>query len=106
MKNLLKKILNFLKKKKFSYPLVFVLWEDAQSNTTWENIEETKTQTHAVCCSVGYLISRTKESTVLTSDFGFAEFDGGIILEDCGNAIIIPSHNILKISYIKYDYNL
>jgi hypothetical protein len=106
MKNLLKKILNFLKKKKFNYPLVFVLWEDAQSSITWENIEDTKTKPHSVCCSVGYLISRTKESTVLTSDFGFAEFDGKIILEDCGNAIIIPSHNILKISYIKYDYNL
>jgi hypothetical protein len=106
MKNLLKKIIQFLKIKKIPYPLTYVLWEDAQSSTTWENIEETKNRPHAICCSVGYLLSRNKESTVLTSDFGFDEFEGRIILQDCGNAIIIPTKNILKIAYINYNYDL
>jgi len=56
--------------KRFKYPLVVVLWEDAHSESSWIEMEEIKTSCTLVT-SAGFLIRDTPESLVFT--LGYSE---------------------------------
>tara|TARA_Y100000590_G_C15686407_1_gene1001820 strand:- start:626 stop:802 length:177 start_codon:yes stop_codon:yes gene_type:complete len=54
--------------------------------------------------SVGYLINKTDDSFVLTSDFSFDEKNADFVISEGGNTMVIPTKNILKIEELPLKY--
>jgi len=84
--------------KKFPYDLVMVTWEDIVSNSSWEYISEIKNAKTAICISVGWLIEKNSNNTIIMADFSFEENEE---IKQGGSFTTIPTKNILAIKKIK-----
>ena len=81
-------------------PMVCVTWYDAKDGQTgWHSIEDIKKESLATCYSVGWLVRKTDERTVIMGDYSKVEND-----EDGGRHIAIPTGWVKKIEYLKVDY--
>ena len=69
MKKLLKKILQWISLNPPKYKFVFVLWEDANSDSSWNELSTIEQMLPTICISVGFLINHTEDAFVLASDF-------------------------------------
>jgi len=85
-------------KKNFPYELAMVYWEDIVGDAGWAEIPDIKKSVTAICCSFGWIVSRTDKTTIIMSDFIFE--DSGKI-KTGGGYTTIPTKNILQIKKIK-----
>lgn len=69
MKKLLKKILQWISQNPPKYKFVFVLWEDANSDSSWNELSTIEQMLPTICISVGFLINKTEDAFILASDF-------------------------------------
>jgi hypothetical protein len=97
MKKLLNKILAWIKINPPKYKFVLVFWEDANSDSTWNDLEHIEDMLPTICLSVGFLIKKTDNSFVLASDFTIEEKNDDFIFADGGNTMVIPTKNVLKV---------
>ena len=93
-----KKKIPVIDKKNFPYELAMVYWKDIVGDAGWAEISDIKNSTTAVCCSFGWLLSETKKTTIIISDFIFEE-NGKI--KTGGGYTTIPTKNIIQIKKIK-----
>lgn len=52
------------------HPLVYIIWDDACSNSGWHNekeLEEWSKETNGICHEVGWLVEETKEHYIVVS---------------------------------------
>ena len=84
--------------KKFPYDLVMITWEDIVSNSSWEYISEIKNAKTAICTSVGWLVEKNSNNTIIMADFSFEENEE---IKQGGSFTTIPTKNILSIKKIK-----
>ena len=81
-------------------PMVRVTWYDAKDGQTgWHSLEDIRKEALATCYSVGWLVTRNDERTVIMGDYSNEEND-----EDGGRRIAIPTGWVKKIEYLKVDY--
>ncbi len=106
MKNFLKKVLMWLQKSPPKYKIVICFWEDILSSCSWENLETIKQSHPAICWSVGYLVKKDHEVTIITSDLTVEEKNGNYVIEEGGNTTTIPTKNVLKMYEIPLEYKL
>ena len=104
MRKFLKKILLWLKKNPPKYKLLLVFWEDANASLTWEEIPVIEKLHPSICMSVGYLINKTDDSFVLTSDFSFDEKNADFVISEGGNTLVSPTKYFLKIEELPLKY--
>ena len=104
MRKYLKKILTWLQTTPPKYKLVIAFWEDIQSSCTWESIETIKSYQPAICWSIGYLIEKNEDNTIICSDLNVEEKNGILSIEEGGNTTTIPTKNVLKLHEIPLNY--
>jgi hypothetical protein len=81
-------------------PMVCITWYDAKDGQTgWHSVEDIKKESLATCYSVGWLVRKTDERTIIMSDYSKVDND-----EDGGRHIAIPTGWVKKIEYLKVDY--
>ena len=81
-------------------PMVCVTWYDAKDGQTgWHSVEDIKKESLAICYSVGWLVCKTDDRTIIMGDYSKVEND-----EDGGRHIAIPTGWVKKIEYLKVDY--
>jgi hypothetical protein len=97
MKKLLKKILAWISQNPPKYKFVFVLWEDANSDSSWNDIPTIEQMLPTICMSVGFLINHTEDAFILASDFTTDEKNGKYVIAEGGNTMVIPTKNVLKV---------
>ncbi len=56
------------KKQPYKYPLVEILWDDAEVTNHWEDTKDTIV-TDAVCTTVGFLVKETDTHIVIASTY-------------------------------------
>ena len=105
MKKYLKKVLEWLKKSPPKHKIVICFWEDILSSCSWENLDTIKQSLPAICWSVGYLVRKDEEVTIITSDLTVDEKNGKFVIEEGGNTTTIPTKNVLKLYEIPLNYN-
>ena len=100
MKKLLKNklILPDIDENDFPYKFYKCWWSDICSSSNWDSLNHLKKSKPAVCITMGWLISTTKNKFVFIGDINFN--DDGTINEG-GNSTVIPKSNILKLKEIK-----
>lgn len=57
-------------KKKFEYPLAYVLWEDAYTRDEWTDISEAKSHTPALIHTIGWLLDESNEHVTIVQSLG------------------------------------
>ncbi len=82
-----------LNKKNFPYDLIMVAWEDIVSSSDWESIVKISKAKTAICYSVGWLISKNSQTTVIMSDLSFED---NREIEQGGSYTTIPTKNVLS----------
>ena len=82
----------------FPYKFYKCWWRDIISSENWEDLTAIKKSKPAICITMGWLISTTKNKFVFIGDINFN--DDGTINEG-GNSTVIPKSNILKLKEIK-----
>ena len=97
MKKLLKQILLWLSTNPPTYKFVLCLWEDANSDSSWNELSTIEQMLPTVCMSVGFVINETKDSFILASDFTTDLKNGKYVIAEAGNTMVIPTKNVLKI---------
>ena len=81
-------------------PMVRVTWMDAKDGQSgWHSVEDIRKESLATCYSVGWMVTKDDERTVVMGDFSDEENN-----EDGGRHIVIPSRWVRKIEYLKVDY--
>jgi len=100
MKKLLKKILEWVRKNPPKYRFVFVLWEDANSDSAWNEIPTIQQMLPTICMSVGFLIHKNDDAFILASDFTTDIKNGQYVISEGGNTMVIPTKNVLKVQEI------
>ena len=57
-------------------PMVCITWYDAKDGQTgWHSVEDIKNESLATCYSVGWLVRKTDERTVIMSDYSKVDND-------------------------------
>ena len=79
---------------------VFVYWVDANSNSSWENINKAKKNKLSICLSTGFLITKNSTEVTVMSDLTW-EDDGSN--KEGGNTTTIPMSNVIRIEKIKLE---
>lgn len=97
MKKLLKKILQWISLNPPKYKFVFVLWEDANSDSSWNELSTIEQMLPTICISVGFLINHTEDAFVLASDFTTDTKNDQYVIAEGGNTMVIPAKNVLKV---------
>lgn len=97
MKKLLKKILLWLHTKPIKYKFILVLWEDANSDSSWSELSTIEAMLPTICISTGFIIKQSPDALILASDFTTDLKNGRCIISEAGNTMVIPSRNVLKI---------
>ena len=82
----------------FPYKFYKCWWSDICSSPNWDSLNHLKKSKPAVCITMGWLLSTTKNNYVFIGDINFN--DDGTINEG-GNSTVIPKSNILKLKEIK-----
>ena len=78
------------------YPMVLVSWYDAKDGETgWHSLEDIKKERLALCHSMGWMVYKDKEKTIIMADY--SEFDDE---KDGGRHIIIPSGWVKSIAFL------
>ena len=100
MKKLLKNKIKLpeLEDADFPYKFYKCWWSDICSSPNWDSLNHLKKSKPAVCITMGWLLSTTKNNYVFIGDINFN--DDGTINEG-GNSTVIPKSNILKLKEIK-----
>ena len=80
------------------YELIFVAWNDPQSDSSWLSYKQVEKLEMAVCHSHGRVFSYDKDTIKLFNDVNF-NTDGSIC--DYGNITIIPRKLILSFRKIR-----
>ena len=87
-------------KPQLKYPMVLVSWYDAKDGASgWHSIEDIQKEKLAICYSVGWLVLKNDDRTVVMADYSNEEND-----HDGGRHISIPSGWVKSITYLKHDY--
>ena len=73
--------------------------ERKDGDSGWHSIEDIQKEKLAICYSVGWLILKNDERTVVMADYSNEEN-----ANDGGRHIAIPSGWVKSITYLKYDY--
>ena len=85
---------------KLKYPMALVAWYDAKDgNSGWHSIEEIQKEKLAICYSIGWLVLKNDDRTVVMADYSNEEN-----AHDGGRHIAIPSGWVKSITYLKNDY--
>ena len=100
MKKLLKKVLAWLRANPLKYKFVLVLWEDANSDSSWSELSTIEAMLPTICISTGFIIKQSSNALVLASDFTTDLKNGQCIISEAGNTMVIPARNVLKIVHI------
>ena len=87
-----------LNQKKFPYDLVLITWEDIVSSSEWEYISEIKNTKTAICTSVGWLVEKNSNNTIIMADFSFETNEE---IKQGGSFTTIPTKNVLSTKKIK-----
>ena len=78
------------------YPMGLVSWHDAKDGESgWHGIDDIKKEKLALCHSMGWMIYKDKEKTIIMADY--SEFDDQ---KDGGRHIIIPSGWVKSIAFL------
>ena len=81
-------------------PMVRITWMDAKDGQSgWHSVEDIRKESLATCYSVGSMVTKDDERTVVMGDFSDEENN-----EDGGRQIVIPSRWVRKIEYLNVDY--
>jgi len=100
MKKLLKKILHWIATSPPKYKFVFVLWEDANSDSSWNELSTIEAMLPTICMSTGFIIKQSEDAMILASDFTTDYKNGNYVIAEAGNTMVIPSKNVLKVVQI------
>ena len=100
MKKLLKKVLQWIIRNPPKYKFVFVLWEDANSDSSWNELSTIEQMLPTICMSVGFLIKKNDDAFILASDFTTDIKNGQYVISEGGNTMVIPTKNVLKVVQI------
>jgi len=85
---------------RLKYPLVLVAWFDAKDGSSgWHSIEDIQKEKLAICYSVGWLVLKNDDRTVVMGDYSNEEN-----ANDGGRHIAIPSGWVKSVTYLKHDY--
>ena len=85
---------------KLKYPMALVSWYDAKDgNSGWHSIEDIQKEKLAICYSIGWLVLKNDDRTVVMADYSNEEN-----AHDGGSHIAIPSGWVKSITYLKHDY--
>ena len=85
---------------KLKYPMALVSWYDAKDgNSGWHSIEDIQKEKLAICYSIGWLVLKNDDRTVVMADYSNEEN-----AHDGGRHIAIPSGWVKSITYLKHDY--
>lgn len=106
MKKLLKKILHWIATNPPKYKFVFVLWEDANSDSSWNELVTVEAMLPTICLSTGFIIKQSEDALILASDFTTDYKNGTYIISEIGNTMVIPSKNVLKIVQIPLNLKI
>ena len=89
-----------LEEPKIKYPLALVSWFDAKDGQTgWHSIEDVQKEKLAICYSMGWLVLKNDDRTVVMADYSNEEN-----AHDGGRHIAIPTGWVRSITYLKPDY--
>ena len=84
---------------KLRYPMVLVTWYDAKDgHSGWHSIEDIQKEKLAICYSIGWLVLKNDERTVVMSDYSNEEN-----ANDGGRHLVLPSGWVKSIAYLKHD---
>mgnify|MGYP001457922067 FL=1 len=100
MKKLLKKVLHWISTNPPKYKFVFVLWEDANSDSSWNELSTIESMLPTICMSTGFIIKQSEDAMILASDFTTDYKNGNYVIAEAGNTMVIPSKNVLKVVQI------
>lgn len=100
MKKLLKKVLQWIATSPPKYKFVFVLWEDANSDSSWNELSTIEAMLPTICMSTGFIIKQSEDAMILASDFTTDYKNGDYVISEAGNTMVIPSKNVLKVVQI------
>ena len=76
--------------------MVLVSWHDAKDGESgWHGIDDIKKEKLALCHSMGWMIYKDREKTIIMADY--SEFDDQ---KDGGRHIIIPSGWVKSIAFL------
>ncbi len=106
MKKLLKKILLWLSNNPLKYKFVLVVWEDANSDSSWNELSTIEAMLPTICLSTGFIITQSEDAMVLASDFTTDLKNGDYAVCEAGNTMVIPSKNVLKIVQIPLNLKI
>ena len=85
---------------KLKYPMALASWYDAKDgNSGWHSIEDIQKEKLAICYSIGWLVLKNDDRTVVMADYSNEEN-----AHDGGRHIAIPSGWVKSITYLKHDY--
>ena len=71
---------------KFTYPIVYVTWDDACADNSWASVKEPELK-EAVVTTLGFLIKENKKHILIASTYDE---------ENMNCSIQIPKHSILS----------
>ena len=97
MKKLLKKLLQWLSTNPPKYKFVLCLWEDANSDSSWNELSYIEQMLPTICLSVGFLVEKNENSFILASDFTTDVKNGKFVISEGGNTMVIPTKNVLTV---------
>ena len=81
------------------YPLVLVSWYDAKDgHSGWHSIEDIQKEKLAICYSIGWLVLKNDERTVVMSDYSNEEN-----ANDGGRHLVLPTGWVKSITYLQYE---
>lgn len=81
---------------KLKYPFVIVVWDDAESNDSWQELNEHKELKPTLALTAGFLVKENKDY-VLIADSYFLEEDSKII----SNTTKIPKGMIKELHEVQ-----
>jgi hypothetical protein len=82
------------------------LWEDANSDSSWNELSYIEQMLPTICLSVGFLVEKNENSFILASDFTTDVKNGKFVISEGGNTMVIPSKNVLKVVQIPLNLKI
>ena len=84
---------------KLKYPMVLFVVRAKDGSSGWHSIADIQKEKLAICYSVGWLVLKNDDRTVVMGDYSNEEND-----HDGGRHIAIPSGWVKSVIYLKNDY--
>ena len=84
---------------KLKYPMVLVTRFDAKDGSAgWPSIEDIQKEKLAICYSIGWLVLKNDDRTVIMSDYSNEEN-----ANDGGRHLVLPTGWVKSITYLQYE---